>query len=319
MNNYACKYSAASLPRPAVSARHTNIRHGLCRAAFLIVALCLLFSAHMAHAAVLVGHWAFDGNLQDSSPTGANGTLYDLVHPDGGSRTATVTTPAYTAGYYDQAISMNSYVVAGTPNTFYGQVMRAGDHAAYDFGTSTDFSLAGWFYWEARAGMTFHTIFASKQSRGSNRAGFMVSLDPINETTSRVYLRISDGVNHVSYSSDTIIGLQDWNHFAVTVNRSGSAQMYINGEVDGAPSNVTGVGNINAPAGVEFTVGATSFENQKDYFNGQLDDLRVYQGLLSPRDIWLLAGGVIPEPGTMGLMALGAMCLRLILRRSTGC
>lgn len=287
------------------------------RAAFLIVALCLFLPIYVGHTAVLVGHWAFDGNLQDSSPTGAHGTLYDLVHLDGGSKTETLATPTYSTGYSEQALSIDSYIVPGTPkSTYYGQIMHTSDQAAYDFGTSTDFSVAGWFYWEAREDMVYHTILANKQSRGANRSGFMVSLDPINTTQASVTLRISDSVNALSVVSQSYIGLESWYHFGVTVDRDGIAQMYINGESDGTPTSVTGVGNINAPSGIDLTVGATHFANQKDYFNGELDDLRVYQGLLSSRDIWLLSGGVIPEPGTMGLLALGALLLRIARRRS---
>lgn len=272
------------------------------RAAYLTVASFLILPAYMTHAATLVGQWGFDGNLEDSSPTGADGTLYDLVHLDGGSKTETATTPTYATGVDGQALSIDSSVTPGTPDTYTGQVMRAGEHAAYDFGTSTDFSLAGHVYWGGDNDMAYQTILAQKQSRGSSREGFMVSIEPSGTVT----LRLADkDANSFSLSS-TSIEVNTWYHFAATVDRDGNAQMYINGVADGVPDSVVGVGDISS-TGVDLTVGASGFANQKGYFNGQLDDIRVYNGLLTPTEIASLA--VIPEPGTLTLLGVGMLAI----------
>lgn len=280
------------------------------RAACLTVAFGIFLPLQMSHAATLVGHWDFAGNLQDSSPTGANGTMYDLVHIDGGSKTETPTTPTYSTGPAGQALSIDSFVTPDAGGDIYsGQVIRAGEHDAYDFGSSTDFSLAGRVYWGGDNGMAYQTIFAQKQSRATSRAGFMVSIEPLGTVT----LRLAGTGTHFQLSSSAI-DEEAWYHFAVTVDRDGDAQMYINGVPDGAASSVAAVGDISS-TGVDLTVGASGFANQKGYFNGQLDDLRVYNGLLTSTEIAALA--VIPEPSTLvlGLIALGGLLLHSTGRR----
>jgi hypothetical protein len=73
----------------------------------------------------------------------------------------------------------------------------------------------------------------------------------------------------------------------VTVDRDGNAQIYINGVANGAAANVSSVGNID-DLSANFVVGSIGYKNSQ-YFNGILDDIRVYNRLLTAQEITDLA------------------------------
>ena len=115
---------------------------------------------------------------------------------------------------------------------------------------------------------------------------------------------------HTSTGIDVGDGI--WNHIAVTFGPGGS-ELFINGVSHG-----TRLGNASMTAtGANLTLGALNdrinpFSVNDNYLTGALDDVRVYDNVLTDNEIRLLAG--IPEPGGGCLVAAVAF-IGLLYRR----
>lgn len=94
----------------------------------------------------------------------------------------------------------------------------------------------------------------------------------------------------------------DWNHVAVTYDGT-TKRLYFNGVELGSGSGAIAL-NIGA---ANFRIGST---NGGEFFNGLIDDVRVYNTAESGATIAGLAAA--PEPGSLALLGLGGLC---VLRR----
>jgi len=102
-----------------------------------------------------------------------------------------------------------------------------------------------------------------------------------------------------------------WQHVAVTFAAGGDLKMYINGTQQTDVQALT-AGHDLANLG-NWLVGAERVGSR--FYNGALDDVRLYDNELSASDVGALttAGPLyVPEPATMSLLALGGLA---ILRR----
>jgi hypothetical protein len=91
---------------------------------------------------------------------------------------------------------------------------------------------------------------------------------------SATYVRL--GVNYFSFTQ--------WNHYAVTVDRDGSAYMYINGVVSGTTTET-------APASLDNNAGLLIGQVGTDYLSGSLDDLRIYKKAISQSEVYAIYNG----------------------------
>jgi fibronectin type 3 domain-containing protein len=109
-------------------------------------------------------------------------------------------------------------------------------------------------------------------------------------------------------SSGTAVSNGAWTHIAVTMNENNNVQFY----VDGEPFESLKIGPAPANYGLIETYLATDGNDSYPYF-GVLDEVRVYQGLLSPDEIRDLA--YIPEPGILGMVILAALGAFVVRRK----
>jgi hypothetical protein len=112
-----------------------------------------------------------------------------------------------------------------------------------------------------------------------------------------------------SLLATTPLEVDVWTHVAVVLSGT-TATTYINGELDSS-------GGVAAPtsSSVNPTIGASA---QQAYgWNGEIDDITVYNRALSTTEISELAH-VVPEPTFPALLGVGVICglLRLSPRRS---
>jgi len=212
----------------------------------------------------LVGHWAFDENqgtnAADSSGSGFDGSISG-------------------ASWFD-----SSQCQIGNCLSFDGinDLVDMGD--VLDF--TGDFSLAAWIY---RAGDSVSGSSGTIIGKELNTNAQYVLDVPDSDVDSANRLAIAvytDGTAKVFNSLTTITNGQ-WTHVAFT--REGNLNsLYI----DGSPSGSgTSTGSMFANSD-PFRVGhAKARYNQDNYFNGRIDDVRVYDYALTESEVSSLAGG----------------------------
>jgi hypothetical protein len=117
-------------------------------------------------------------------------------------------------------------------------------------------------------------------------SGNMMILGKSNYTSATNYLlRIKpNGFLQFEYktfanSSDNPLLLNQWNHVVVTSNTSNEKQVYVNNVLAAHTSQSSPFGLVSNPV----TIGAASYNSE--YFNGSIDDVKIYQKALSDADV----------------------------------
>ncbi len=215
----------------------------------------------------LLAHFPFDGTTDDASD---NALSFDIV--------SGTTFSADRLGAQDSALSFDGN----------GDYLSMNDNNIFDFGTYEDFTISTWFKASGGA-VTSQQAFYNKFS--SNR---------------RVFAGIAAGGQlkfQISgyYDVSTVLLTTDsyddgfWHHAAFVADRTGSMKIYVNGAlVDEATIERVNVDNTGA-----IRIGA--LQDNTQYFNGSLDDFRIYNRTLSDTEVSDLAPfyfSPLPAPGS---------------------
>lgn len=198
----------------------------------------------------LIGRWKFDGNAQDSSGTGKNGTVT-------GSPTYTSTGVPVGA----QAINLSGtgqYVTLTGYNGITGSAAR---------------TCSAWV--KTTAAGTIRPIIAWGTTATGSK--WVVTVD----TTGHFRVEISSG----SITSSATINDGTWHHVAVTFADDGTpnisdAKLYIDSVLDTSPTVVAKA--LNTVAGTAAQIGR---DQSSRLWNGALDDVRLYDRALSTAEI----------------------------------
>ncbi|YCM42964.1 LamG-like jellyroll fold domain-containing protein [Verrucomicrobiaceae bacterium 227] len=212
--------------------------------------------------------------------------------------------------------SGQSYGVAG-PAGFGNAVSLSGNGswqisaaASQEIDLANNFSVASWVYIDS-------AILGTKSGTNSSvhriigddvewdRDGWSFGL--FNST-----MRFTkNGVIDADDSSATAVPLDQWVHLAATVDSTAGVTFYLNGAVTGTNGNTadnfTGTGNngLDDP----YAIGRSYGNGQEQWFPGSLDEVRVYDNVLTSTEIAAL---VVPEPSSA---LLGFLGMGLVLRR----
>jgi hypothetical protein len=100
----------------------------------------------------------------------------------------------------------------------------------------TDFVIEKWFRVQG-ADATVQEIMAKKLDLTTNGAGFGL----FRNGTNKFSFKISDGTANVTIASAANVLQNVWKKGAVTVDRNGNAQLYLNGVADGTPTSVAAI------------------------------------------------------------------------------
>jgi hypothetical protein len=111
--------------------------------------------------------------------------------------------------------------------------------------------------------------------------GFKLFINSWETTNKRIIIETSDGAVRLdAVSPEGTFESDFWNHVAATIDRAnGVAEIYYNGEV------VTEIGAIVPRFQVTQTVAIGAMPGPSWYWNGMLDDIRIYAGLLTADEI----------------------------------
>ena len=90
------------------------------------------------------------------------------------------------------------------------------------------------------------------------------------------------------FYSDSTYSADTWNHVVLTIERNGNAYFYINGVQDGSKS----VNDIAIPFSKDLLIGG--YDKRALFFNGSIDDVRIYNRALSQAEITLLYNSYNP-------------------------
>jgi hypothetical protein len=222
-----------------------------CLCVVLLTVVGLLFSGTAGRAAELVAHWPMDGD-------GVN-----MVHWwDEGMVEGTVLT---VSGRIDQALQFdgdpNNRVTAPVSNTY----------------ALTSFTLAAWVNIPGPFTPGWQTII--EHDRGANN---WYGLWRSGNATDRFHFRWGSGNRSADFNGAITTG--QWYHVAATYGDA-VATLYLNGEVDRVVSPAAAPSL--APTNSELRIGANLAGGEG--FPGIIDDVRIYDGVLSHEEIASLA------------------------------
>lgn len=225
----------------------------------LIVALvCMLLSPpskgqEVSPADLLINHWKFDGNAQDSIGP-FNGTV--------------IGDEAYVAGKFGQAISLDGRV----DYTNYVSVSE---------GTvvvpATDYTLTAWVYWEAGNGMRARV--AGGQAGGALGEVFTLGRSA---TDTKLFLNLLiNELGSITETADGAIPSNQWIHVAYSVDSVNGTKLYTNGVVAAINTGRT----THNPDDTFWIGGHNNAGSPGDFMDGLIDDVAIFNGVLTTEQL----------------------------------
>jgi hypothetical protein len=200
----------------------------------------------------LLGQWGFNNDGTDYSGNGHDATLR------GG------------AAYSDDAIG-GSHSLLLNGSTAYASV------GAIELGDQ--FTVCAWTFLEP--GVTnIQTIFGNAMG-GSTVDGFKLFINNWETSNKRIIIETADGTTRSdATSAENVFEEGLWNHVAASIDKvNGVAEIYYNGEV--VTENAPIVSGLQTSDPI--TIG--SMTGPDWFWNGMIDDVRIYQGILTIDDI----------------------------------
>ena len=257
----------------------------------IAIMISTLMFATQTNAATLAGYWSFDNdNAADDSGNGNDGTL--INSPAFSTDTAT----AIGGG---KSLSLTSTTTGPT-----AQRVQVSASASLNIADSLTVS-----YWVKADSTDQINSFTGMISRLSGGQGWSL-LQRFSGTSiqSRIDTLPNDGINGEANQNGGIVAdvyNNEWHHIALVLD-NGTVKTYLDGNLQLSRSYLPGEG-VNSNNRLIF--GDQDSGNRP--LNGLLDEIAIYNGVLTDTDIQALANGAnpttIPEPGVLTLMMLGGL------------
>jgi uncharacterized protein YgiM (DUF1202 family) len=241
----------------------------------------------------LIAHYNFDGNANDATGNGNNGTA--------------INGPTYVAGKIGQALNANvGYNGSASTGSFIE--LPAGSAQA----GSGNITVAAWTYYQ---GTGSGVVIATQGSGGAGQIGYSLAYS----NATQAYFRVDNNLISKAASSQTIS--PGWHHIVGTFVQGSTVSLYIDGVL--AQTQTSGVPSGNIRGLTPPRIGDIAQFNAGDArvwipFKGLIDDVRVYNRALSLseiQDLYAAAG----DGGTVTITTpINGQCSTTINACSTG-
>ncbi len=213
---------------------------------------CFVFREICRAEQGLVSYWNFDeaqGNIAyDYSGNGSNGIIHETTRVDG---------------------------ISGRALSFDGRndYVDFGDKAGLEI--YNDWSFSGWI---KTADNSSEPIIIVKGMYTTYVAGYALVLNCGRIRFGLLNINLNSG----SISSNYPVNSGRWKHIAITRNgASGEVKIYIDGIID--TTKILPAGSADAPSRYNFLMGVG--EGSDNYFNGIIDEVRIYDRVLSAEEV----------------------------------
>ena len=251
----------------------------------------MVVAANFMSDNTLVGYYPFNGNADDESGRSNNGTVSGpaLANDRFGN--------ANSAYHFD---GIDDYINLHDP--------ISGD---FDFGLNDSFTLSAWFKTSAPASSEIDLFIKRRMVGGVFDEGYRLKITPQN----KIGFELEDTNNtYPQIFSPAAVNDGKWHQLTAVRNTSqDKLLLYIDGIQVATP--VTDTTTTSLATTVDLLIGKNPYSGYSYFFNGELDDLRIYRRALTDTeiselyDIDYLTMAVFPAPGGTALPS-GATSIR---------
>ncbi len=222
-------------------------------------------------SAGVAGYWPLDDNsgtgAADSSTNSNNGTLTNG--------------PTWTTGQIGTAVDFDGN----------NDHVSVSDDIALNATDTADLTITGWFNRDTFT--TDDTVIAKRNGIAAGDIGYIIYID---DATDQLIFEASDGTDEYSLTSVSTFTATGWHHFVVTwdENSAANSEIYIDGVANNATDSGT-IGNIGTLTNaLALFFGAEANVGVGNPFDGKLDEVRLYNRVLSVDEIGRLYSLVTP-------------------------
>ena len=266
-------------------------------ASFATIAAALLYSTTTSHAS-LVAMWDFE---EGAGPTTAD--------QSGGNHTGTLGAGATWSTAEFAPVPSGSTASIAFDGTDLAHVIISG-YKGDEVGGTNSRTLAAWVRTGVGVAPTNLGIFGFGENQNGDKWNFRTTSQ--NTPTVPGAIRVEVNGGYIIGSTSVFDG--NWHHVAMTWEDDGTPNvedvlLYVDGVLETIQNVNPNVIHTDTVNGIDLAI---SDDHSNREWNGWLDDLRIYDEVLSANDIATLAGATIPEPssGLLGLLGLGALLLK---------
>jgi hypothetical protein len=247
----------------------------------LIIVLSMASFATAGLQDGLVAHWTFDegtGTIAYDSAGNNDGTIYGAT---------------WTTGKLGDALNFdgnNDYVQV--PNNQSQQI------------STNQITVSAWIKLNGDVVNTQRRIVCKQEISNRSWGLEVFGKNYGSSTGNQTVFHDSDGsTTWYNCVSATHLNTEQWYHIVATDN-AGAIRIYLNGQLDTLSNDGYGIpSQINSPINISKHNPESLF-----FFNGLIDDVRIYNRALSAAEVAQLYA--IPEPATLILLGLGWVMLR---------
>lgn len=305
----------------------------------LAFAGAILCSMSGAHGATPVYQWNFDSADGANTGTGTGGTLaldVGVVTGANGYASGTFAGTGVSGNAGDNAFNASNAYDNYYANNSYSPITNAAAVSNIDLTGLSQFTITMWVNRNGQRNVDLLNIGSTTTPGTTSNPGISIGLDGnwgngvrvgvngyagwtgdlwgAGYNTDWVFLAFAYNGNNGAYwgqgDMNTLYGGGDNNAAIITGDTSTSASVAQNlGIHDGGYWNSAGLPSVGNTATMFLANDGSNTLGTTNGFDGQLDDIRIYNSLLTVSEIETVRLSAIPEPSAAALGAMGALAL----------